>query len=236
MNSHQKALYSELFEQEKYRRTEFGNTIGSVDFFMSFSINKSARILDFGTNIGSFPAKLFEMGWKNVTGIDISDPSVDFGRNKYPFIAEKLVSYDGSILPFDSESFDVVTAFNVVEHLPQPAHVLREILRILASRGMLIFQTPNKRIDRLYSPLKTGSFSVWRQRHCSPQTPVSLTRLLEDSGFSNIIVEKFPLRSDYYYDRARRLVGPLGRLTVNIASSLPLWCFPNLAGKAVKPA
>ena len=48
-------------------------------------------------------------------------------------------------LPFASESFSLVTANMVVEHLDEPAIMLRELRRVLAPGGRLIFHTPNAR-------------------------------------------------------------------------------------------
>ena len=48
-------------------------------------------------------------------------------------------------LPFASESFSLVTANMVVEHLDEPAIMLRELRRVLAPGGQLIFHTPNAR-------------------------------------------------------------------------------------------
>ena len=46
-------------------------------------------------------------------------------------------------LPFPADSFDLVTANMVVEHLPDPAAALREIGRVLRPGGRFVFHTPN---------------------------------------------------------------------------------------------
>jgi SAM-dependent methyltransferase len=46
-------------------------------------------------------------------------------------------------LPFADGTFDIVTANMVVEHLPDPEHAFREIARVLAPGGLLVFHTPN---------------------------------------------------------------------------------------------
>src|SRR6266545_345773 len=50
---------------------------------------------------------------------------------------------DIKALPFAPASFDLVTANMVMEHLPDPQRVLRDVARILAANGVFIFHTPN---------------------------------------------------------------------------------------------
>ena len=48
-------------------------------------------------------------------------------------------------LPFQSNSFDLVTANMVMEHLPDPASALAEISRVLRPGGLFLFHTPNEK-------------------------------------------------------------------------------------------
>jgi SAM-dependent methyltransferase len=52
---------------------------------------------------------------------------------------------DVGALPFESESFDVVTANMVIEHLADPDAVLASVRRVLKPGGLFIFHTPNRR-------------------------------------------------------------------------------------------
>jgi ubiquinone/menaquinone biosynthesis C-methylase UbiE len=77
---------------------------------------------------------------RHVVGVDLDV----VGMNKHQSIRDKAV---GNLeqLPFASGSFGVVTANMVVEHLQNPAAVLREIRRVLRPQGLLIYHTPNSR-------------------------------------------------------------------------------------------
>ena len=73
-----------------------------------------------------------------VVGVDCDFPSV---KNNH-FIHRRLVS-DGGFLPFKSDSFNLITANMVVEHIEFPDQVLGEIARVLKPGGIFIFHTPN---------------------------------------------------------------------------------------------
>jgi len=229
-----KSLYTDFFNKNKGHRTEFGNIQGSVDLFRQFNYAKDAKILDFGTNIGSFPNLLSQLGWNNVIGIDISADSIEFGKKKYPDLKHKLLPYNGHRIPLDDKSLNAVTSFNVIEHIPQPILALKEIYRVLKPDGSFIFQTPNKLIDSLYGPIKRGLIKTWGEYHCSLQTAGSLKKIILEAGFNEVRIFKFPIRSEYYYERANKHLGFLGKYLVLLMSTFPLCFYPNLAGIAKK--
>jgi ubiquinone/menaquinone biosynthesis C-methylase UbiE len=51
---------------------------------------------------------------------------------------------DAQSLPFEGESFDLVTAFSLIEHVPDQERMLREGLRVLKKGGKLVMQFPNR--------------------------------------------------------------------------------------------
>jgi ubiquinone/menaquinone biosynthesis C-methylase UbiE len=75
---------------------------------------------------------------KVLVGMDYDLPSLKL----HPSLRWK-VRGDVGTLPFRSESFDLVTANMVVEHLDQPDRQFREISRILTANGRFVFHTPN---------------------------------------------------------------------------------------------
>jgi ubiquinone/menaquinone biosynthesis C-methylase UbiE len=75
---------------------------------------------------------------QRAVGLDYDWPSLLKHRS-----IQMRVRGDISHLPFSDNSFDVVTANMVVEHLEEPAAQFREIRRVLKPTGMFIFHTPN---------------------------------------------------------------------------------------------
>lgn len=75
---------------------------------------------------------------RSVTGIDYDMPSLAKHRS-----VRRRVRGDVVALPFRDESFDLVTANMVVEHLADPASQFREMGRVLRPGGLLVVHTPN---------------------------------------------------------------------------------------------
>jgi SAM-dependent methyltransferase len=75
-----------------------------------------------------------------VVGLDADYPALKRHRS-----IRFLTAGDITLLPFRQESFDLVTANMVVEHLSDPAKQFSEIARVLAPGGIFLFHTPNVR-------------------------------------------------------------------------------------------
>lgn len=77
-----------------------------------------------------------------VTGIDICSEAVNEASLVYGEAGPFFLLGDGQKLPLASESFDIVTSFETVEHLKDSTAFLDEIKRILTKDGVLIISTP----------------------------------------------------------------------------------------------
>lgn len=75
---------------------------------------------------------------RHVVGLDLCLPALQAHNS-----IEKRIAGDISNLPFNSQSFDLVTANMVVEHLSDPVNQFCEIRRVLKPGGRFIFHTPN---------------------------------------------------------------------------------------------
>jgi SAM-dependent methyltransferase len=102
------------------------------------------RVLDAGCGTGYGSAEL-AVAAASVVGIDFAWEAVDYGRAQGP--ARSQISWcQGSVefMPFRAASFDVVVAFEVIEHLSNWQGLLREARRVLTEDGVFIVSTPNR--------------------------------------------------------------------------------------------
>lgn len=104
------------------------------------SASKSLDILDLGCGPGGTTSILTEFG--NVTGADTSQAALNNLTKLYPNIKTVQCNLDGTTLPFNASSFDLVTAFDVLEHIEQDTNVLTEINRILKPNGYVLITVP----------------------------------------------------------------------------------------------
>ncbi len=106
-------------------------------------VGEGAKVLDVGCG-GGLLSNFLALEGHQVTGIDLSQSSLDIAR-KYD--RTKSVSYrqaNAYELPYQKESFDVVCATDVLEHVEDPKRLISEASRVLNPRGLFFFHTFNR--------------------------------------------------------------------------------------------
>ena len=101
------------------------------------------RVLDAGCGTGYGAAELAQSA-AAVTGIDLSTPAINYSRQHYPLPNIRFLAGSCVDLPFAASSFDVVVAFEVIEHLEAYRRFVEECGRVLTANGLFIVSTPNK--------------------------------------------------------------------------------------------
>jgi SAM-dependent methyltransferase len=134
------------------------------------------RYLDVGCGSGGTLAVAHALGWRTA-GIEVDAAAAEHAR---PF-ADELHVGDAFGAPFAPGRFDVVSAFHVLEHVPDPVALLRRMLDWLAPGGLLIVEVPN--VGGLGAALFGRAWSgLELPRHLSHFTPASLEQAVERAG------------------------------------------------------
>ncbi len=145
---------------------------------------RPARLLDIGCSSGLFLAAARTAGWQ-VRGLEYSPDSARMAREQHGL---DVVTGELSADTFAPGSFDVVTMWDVVEHLPDPARTLELAAPLLAPGGLLVLKTPN--IDGIYpqaSLAVAGKLGFWGHPeppgHLYQFSQSTLSRMVERAGF-----------------------------------------------------
>jgi 2-polyprenyl-3-methyl-5-hydroxy-6-metoxy-1,4-benzoquinol methylase len=98
----------------------------------------NAKALDVGCGNGKFMSRMNSIGWK-MEGLDFSPLAIEICRKS----GLKVTYGDLLSASFPNNSFDVVSARHVLEHVPNPEKFVIEIQRILKKGGLFVIRTPN---------------------------------------------------------------------------------------------
>ncbi len=101
------------------------------------------RVLDVGCGAGYGSAELSNTA-ATVTGIDISADAIAYATEHYTRPNLIYQQAGAAQLPFPDASFDLVVAFEVIEHLTDWEHLIAEARRVLSPGGQFVVSTPNK--------------------------------------------------------------------------------------------
>ncbi len=119
---------------ERHRYKEYAPWMPKVMGFDQFA---GKRLLEVGCGMGTDLLQ-FARGGAQVTGIDLTPRSIEISQRHFEVYGQRgdFAITDGEILPFASESFDVVYSNGVLHHTPDTAGAVREIHRVLRPGGL----------------------------------------------------------------------------------------------------
>jgi len=141
------------------------------------SYRKTNKLLDIGCGVGHFPSVAMQRGWESF-GTEYSTKAVAHARKK------GINMHIGPLqtATFDAESFDVITSFEVIEHLNNPIEEINTIYRLLRPGGIFYCTTPNFNSLLRYW-LMTDYKVIEYPEHLSYYTKKTLTKLMIANGF-----------------------------------------------------
>jgi 2-polyprenyl-3-methyl-5-hydroxy-6-metoxy-1,4-benzoquinol methylase len=140
--------------------------------------SEGRRALDFGCGSGWYLRSLREIGWEAI-GIEWN-----------PEIAQKAAVnsgctvYPGTLpgVPLESASFDYISIWHVLEHVPSPSATIAEIARLIKPGGYLFLALPNfSSLERRF--LGSDWYAIDVPRHLYHFNHLTIQRLLAQHGF-----------------------------------------------------
>lgn len=174
---------------ERYRRCRF------VTRF-----KHGGRLLDVGCATGTFLADIRDFGNWQPLGVEMNPRAAAIARRRHG-LDVVIARFEEMELP--ARTFDAVTLWDVLEHLPDPGARLRSIRRGLKLDGLLFLSVPvlDSLDARLFRRYWIG-FDL--PRHLQVFSRQSLTQMLDQAGF-RIVATAHPTGSHYSFTQSLRL-------------------------------
>lgn len=170
---------------------------------------KSGICLDVGASAGFFVKTAADHGW-DAHGIELSKDTSRLARERYGVDVQTARLEETT---FEPASFDAITLWDLIEHLPDPFDTMQRIVSLLKPGGVVLILTPN--LDGLFA---RGSYRVARRidywpavtppGHLFQFSAKSLTALLERVGLTVLETRNEPMPYRGIFGGPRQLIKP----------------------------
>lgn len=145
-------------------------------------LGRETQVLDIGSAGGAFLRAVENMGMTAI-GIEPNKWMSAYARDIYHLDARAGVLNDHT---FPDKTFDVVTLWDVIEHVPAPTEELKEIHRILKPEGLLIINYPD--YTSFPARILGRKWPFWLSVHLTYYTPVTIRKQLRSTGFTVVSI------------------------------------------------
>jgi len=197
-----------FISQAKEREITFEKSIRLIEKY----VKTKGRLLDVGTAGGSFLAVAKRHGWQ-IEGIEPNKWLCDWSKKYYGINVRQGTLEKNS---FEKKSFDLVTLWDVLEHVSDPTATLERINKQLKKNGMLVVNYPD--IDSRIAKLMGRKWVFILTVHLYYFTQKTIKKLLEKCGFKVVVVRKHwqTLSLGYLADRLE----PYSKISHKIATKI----------------
>ena len=154
------------------------------------TLQRKGNILDFGCNVGGFLKVAQDSGW-DVYGIEINSSAAKKAMERLSS-TKKIYCGDIDNLYIPPNSFDVITMWDVIEHLQNPNKVLQFCKTLLKDNGIIVIDAPNSDSFE-FEYLHDKSVGVGGDIHLSYFNQKSMNYLLSRNFFEIINISTFGL-------------------------------------------
>ena len=142
----------------------------------------SGSLLDVGCAFGFFLDVARERGWR-VSGVEISEHAARYASRE---LGLDVVHHDAETWTYPERSYDVITMWDLVEHLRDPKGTLRKLAGALKEDGILVLSTPD--VDSLAARVMKERWLGWqlRNEHLYYFSHPTLELMLDSAGLEII--------------------------------------------------
>lgn len=152
------------------------------------SQSQKGKLLDIGCGTGDFLVVAKNDGWQ-ITGIEP-------GEKPRKIAIRKGVSFVNKLSDIEDNSFDVITMWHVLEHVPDLEFQIKELKRLIKPNGTILIAVPNfKSFDANYYGKFWAAFDV--PRHLWHFSKIAIEKLFANEKLQ--LVKVLPMKFDSFY-------------------------------------
>lgn len=210
--------YVDYMGQEQIVRQLARKRLDVIDSFQP----QQGRLVDLGCAAGFFLDEARLRGWQ-VSGTELAQEMRQYAKTKL------RLRVGESLDEFEDSSFDVVTMWEVIEHLPDPLAYLRRLRRNIKPQGLIGISTPNA----AHWQVRLNPGDWWEFKppaHLTFFTPRTLRQLVESAGYTIIRLDwrvpLMPISGNKWVSFLQHLRSFAGD---RIERTTPLWWIYTLA-------
>jgi 2-polyprenyl-6-hydroxyphenyl methylase / 3-demethylubiquinone-9 3-methyltransferase len=173
---------------------------------------KNLKVLDIGCGGGLACENLAKLG-ADVSGIDLSENSIKVAK-EHANQSQLEINYRqgfAEALPYQSNTFNVVLCFDVLEHVSNLEKVISEVHRVLSQGGVFLFDTINR-------TFKSKLVMIWLLEDVLNQIPRGLhdwnkfikpdelSAMLKEKHFSNVVIQGFDVTNGMNFGVLKNII------------------------------
>lgn len=194
--------YSDYISERINKQSAYKLNLAIIKRYI-LSLPEEAKLLDYGCGLGHFLDIAYDSKYK-VSGLEFNPSAIDYIRGRYTY----HVQHTEKLAEIDKQ--DVITAFDVFEHLQDPVGTLKSFHEKLNPNGLLVISTMDSR--SITSKILGKRLEDFRRtsEHLYFFSRKNITQILEQNGF------------DVLHIHSQGHSFPLGILATRISNMIPI--------------
>jgi 2-polyprenyl-3-methyl-5-hydroxy-6-metoxy-1,4-benzoquinol methylase len=168
----------------EYRVIRFGNE--RIQRLQKYKKKKNIKYLDIGCGTGFVVESAKKKGW-DATGIDLNSSGIDFGKKRNLNLFNCDLDYFIKNIN-GKKKYDVITLFDVLEHIVDPKELICKIKNILEKNGLIYSYVPNFNSASKILFGEKAHF-IWPSHHLTYWTPETIVNFFKNLNLKTIFLE-----------------------------------------------
>ncbi len=174
--------YVDYISERLNKQNGYKKNVQYINRYQIKGPNKS-KLLDLGCGLGHFLDIAYDYG-HDVSGVEFNNSAIEYIKNRYTYKIQTVDEFENS-----KETYDVITAYDVIEHVLDPVKTLHQLSSKVKTNGLLVILTTQAR--SITSRILGKRLEDFRRtsEHIYFFSPKNLSELLSKYGFEVLKVQ-----------------------------------------------